>query len=897
MPSQISLSGDHLLLLSLQFSWVEQLADLLQQAGWHVWYWSGQINQPVRSLDTDVQLFPDEFTWQAVVIDNLSQPIDELSLRLARQYVSAQKWWIVSPWAYYDQLQPALSGWQQIWVGDLFGPANLITPYNSAIQALSQQLDWRWGLVWPVAHTDVLQATAQAITQEQAPVWLLPDRPVTWQELNQWCGRKPTAHQTQQWAAIAPQVVQQSRTELDWPEAEQIYQQLRSWLVHQGFVSLPASEPSRQKSRAAATTDWQPAGWLALLGLIRTGWRQLANITQQLVVSLPVMFKRALVASSLSLTAGWLIYWIGWSSTLWPAAQAYWYFGQSQYRLSTQQIQQLNQRLDHWQQSLTHQILLTYLPGVNLVERQLQPALPVLSEMAASLSTTGSLYYQITPLLDNFGAGNLSVSQIQQYAQQASLKVEQLYWNWTRLEAVLNQGQVLSATSFVPQSWQNYWQQSLKLKSQLPWVKQLLNHWPEIWGVEQPKTYAVLFVNNYELRPGGGFIGSFALVKVKHGQLIKWQVYDVYDADGQLKGHVNPPEPIRQYLNEANWYLRDANWDPSLSNTSLAVSWFLDKELNRSIDGLIVVDFHVLEKLWPLLDKRSLVGFDLSAADDSLFTYLQTEIESDFQPGDRTKQTLLSLLFQQVWSQTQNQEISLNQWAKILVESVEGKHIQFFFPLADNKQLMSAGDITQFWDWQFDKQQWLDRVVISEANLGVNKVNYYLKRSWQDKLIINHQGQVRHQLTINYRNPSLADNKLVGDYRAYQRLWLPKGSSLRQISLTQAGQRQVLSWDQIDVDRQEQADVYGYFFVVPKNSQTQLTVDYVLPARLTPGETSYQIKYYKQPGTGDEPLQISLQLPPGSYWQTASGLTLRQGVAYNSNLLTDVTISGVVKFQ
>ena len=33
----------------------------------------------------------------------------------------------------------------------------------------------------------------------------------------------------------------------------------------------------------------------------------------------------------------------------------------------------------------------------------------------------------------------------------------------------------------------------------------------------QEKTFLILFQNNLELRPGGGFIGSFGILKVRHG--------------------------------------------------------------------------------------------------------------------------------------------------------------------------------------------------------------------------------------------------------------------------------------------------------------------------------------------------------------------------------------------
>src|SRR3989338_4365332 len=54
------------------------------------------------------------------------------------------------------------------------------------------------------------------------------------------------------------------------------------------------------------------------------------------------------------------------------------------------------------------------------------------------------------------------------------------------------------------------------------------------------KTYLVLFQNNLEIRPTGGFIGSYGLLTIEDGHVSDFRIFDVYQADGQLKGHVEP---------------------------------------------------------------------------------------------------------------------------------------------------------------------------------------------------------------------------------------------------------------------------------------------------------------------------------------------------------------------
>src|SRR3989338_9272877 len=65
-------------------------------------------------------------------------------------------------------------------------------------------------------------------------------------------------------------------------------------------------------------------------------------------------------------------------------------------------------------------------------------------------------------------------------------------------------------------------------------LQKMTRHTDALVGGSQPKKYLLFFYNNMELRPGGGFIGSFATLEVRNYSLYDFQVYDVYDADGQL---------------------------------------------------------------------------------------------------------------------------------------------------------------------------------------------------------------------------------------------------------------------------------------------------------------------------------------------------------------------------
>ena len=106
--------------------------------------------------------------------------------------------------------------------------------------------------------------------------------------------------------------------------------------------------------------------------------------------------------------------------------------------------------------------------------------------------------------------------------------------------------------------------------------------------------YVVLLQNNYELRATGGFVGSYAVVDFKNG--INVYVKDIYDADGKLPGHVEPPYPIQEAFLQGWWKLRDSNWKVDYPSAAADINWFLEQGGEKNIDGIIAVNMELFKK-------------------------------------------------------------------------------------------------------------------------------------------------------------------------------------------------------------------------------------------------------------------------------------------------------------
>ncbi|OGM20766.1 hypothetical protein A2714_03755 [Candidatus Woesebacteria bacterium RIFCSPHIGHO2_01_FULL_38_9] len=111
-----------------------------------------------------------------------------------------------------------------------------------------------------------------------------------------------------------------------------------------------------------------------------------------------------------------------------------------------------------------------------------------------------------------------------------------------------------------------------------------------VLGKESPKKYALLFQNNNQARGSGGTIENFGIFTFENLKMTNLRVYDTGLADSKLVGQIDPPSPLRKYFDASTWYLQDASWDPDFPTTASQVEWFLDKELDERIDGVVSVD-------------------------------------------------------------------------------------------------------------------------------------------------------------------------------------------------------------------------------------------------------------------------------------------------------------------
>lgn len=394
------------------------------------------------------------------------------------------------------------------------------------------------------------------------------------------------------------------------------------------------------------------------------------------------------------------------------------------------------------------------------------------------------------------------------------------------------------------------------LKQNLYLFKNITSRLSVLLGMDKPMKYLVLFQNNMELRPTGGFIGSFALMTFDKGRLSEIVVNDVYSADGQLKGHVEPPTPIRDYLGEGGWFLRDSNWDPDYPSSARKVEWFLYKELNTEVDGVIAIDLSFVKKMISVIGQLKLTDFNQVITPENLYSSTQSEVESNFFPGSTKKASFMAALARQLIFEIETlPKEKYFSFLKVFYDSLEERHIQLYFhDLNTQKSIEDLGysgniDMDNF----CGNRCYFDKYSLIDANLGVNKSNLYISRNQFIKTVLNKES-INHQLVVDYRNNANIAVGKMGEYKSYTRLLVPDESVVRGVRLYSLdGTYEDLKFEVFDLDGRKEI---GFYFEVIPQTEKKIQIEWDVNTNLLKDGGEYKLLVRKQAGTDNDSLQL-----------------------------------------
>ncbi|MBI3261355.1 DUF4012 domain-containing protein, partial [Candidatus Berkelbacteria bacterium] len=151
---------------------------------------------------------------------------------------------------------------------------------------------------------------------------------------------------------------------------------------------------------------------------------------------------------------------------------------------------------------------------------------------------------------------------------------------------------------------------------------------PNLLGKPEPRSYLILFQNNAELRPSGGFLGSFATATFSQGRLDKVEVNtNIYKLDKAFAkvSTVTPPRVLAETLHIKSLTLRDSNFALDPPKAADDVAAFYQAETGGRVDGVLAIDTTLVTDLLKVIGPIEMPAYEAKSDAQNFTTTLAHE--------------------------------------------------------------------------------------------------------------------------------------------------------------------------------------------------------------------------------------------------------------------------------
>lgn len=395
---------------------------------------------------------------------------------------------------------------------------------------------------------------------------------------------------------------------------------------------------------------------------------------------------------------------------------------------------------------------------------------------------------------------------------------------------------------------------------------------------DKEKRLIVLFSNPSELRPAGGFSGSYLEVVLEKGAVKAIEARDISYADREFGLKVVPPEPLQTIVN--NWRAADANWFLDFPLSAEKTLYFLESSLvykkeNIKFEGLASISDKVVEDVLGVVGPIKLSD-DREVSKDNFLFLIQDEVQSGHDVG------------------SENSKKILKELTPLIIEKIAGlggddtkKIFELFSVWGASKDLLvymrepafqrfvlSAGFSGKLETLPVEFSG--DYLAITSSNIGGGKSDLAIKQKVLLESQITLDGEVQNHLVIERSHTGKEGDpwwyKMKN--KSYLKIYLPKDSDLSyaegglekkikppvnyeklgyekdpDIEAIESTKTTPLFYPQVNIFEESGKKVFSSWIEVAKGESKNFILDYKRPLPTLPIEgQTYTFIFEKQPG-------------------------------------------------
>ncbi|KKS40179.1 MAG: hypothetical protein UV02_C0045G0003 [Candidatus Kuenenbacteria bacterium GW2011_GWA2_42_15] len=410
-----------------------------------------------------------------------------------------------------------------------------------------------------------------------------------------------------------------------------------------------------------------------------------------------------------------------------------------------------------------------------------------LLEVAIKSANVGRILAKTSQLMAKF-TGNIDYKQIEADSRPEAKSMDKI--DWRAVDRDLEQAvadataieKIIKEVDLGNARLSAYREQAATVKNQLPMIASLLEDYRDLTkivvsmlGVDEPKRWLLVFQNNAELRPTGGFLGSYAVVDLKNGEIKKIEVPGggFYDLKGSLAVMVDAPYPF--HLFSPIWQPWNANWFFDWPSSAEKITWFYDKSGGPSVDGVVSFTPDVLEDLLKLTGQIEMPDYKMTIDDNNFRRLTQAEVEINYDKAENKPKKfigdLLPMVLDKVFSLEGEQRVEALQ---IIFDSLKSKDLLTYFKDQDIQKIADKLKWTGRVE-QYDK----DYLAIVHTNIAGGKTDQVIKNTVEHKIEIMNNGEIVDAVTLTREHQGKVGDVFEGQTNTdFVRFYVPQDSKL-----------------------------------------------------------------------------------------------------------------------
>lgn len=441
-------------------------------------------------------------------------------------------------------------------------------------------------------------------------------------------------------------------------------------------------------------------------------------------------------------------------------------------------------------------------------------------------------------------------------------------------------------------------------------------------GTDSAKSYLVMFQNHHELRPTGGFMGSYALVHVDQGT-ITWDIPSggTYDVQGQLRLNYAPPLPL-QVVNE-KWELQDANWWSHVPASAAVIEEMYADSRGTDVDGIVFVNATVLADLLSAIGPITSPTTAEVLTADTILSYINDRKSVDHAASNEPKKVLAELVPALLTAVQEGGQDVMIRLLLTLTSALNDRSVQLYANDERVEQTLRTygwtGEIREVDDTQ-------DYLHVVRTNLQGQKSDANITESITLDTSFEPNGRIINTLTITRTH----DGNYIGDLyegtnMMYLRAYVPQGSTLisaegfqfpnenafkvpSRFSIEHPLEARLATRAVIDrttgtyTYTEFNKTVFANWVIVPRGESRTITIKYALPFTLSmleaataDGYIPYTMMHQKQSGLMANTVH-TIRFPESwdVYWQSDASIRTGGNFAMYTSLYERDMYYGII---